>query len=571
LVRMTGLEPVHLAALPPQSSVSANSTTCAKPAYSSNSLSPAQEHFILNSLLQPDDRRDAKLFHFSARAEFTKFASMNLVTAFGKTAQSHPKKAAIFWGDEEFSYELLFAQTALAATKLQALGVKPGDRVGLWLKNCPEFVPAIFSILACGAVAVPINNFLKPDEIEHILTDADINVIVTDSAMAEHLPALTALRPQLQYWIVDELAKPENRTVTPSATLPSVANNVQRDDLAVIIYTSGTTGKSKGAMLTHGNLLHNVDSCRQVMLVMDHDRFVVLLPMFHSFMLCVGVMLPLITGGSMVLIRSLHPPKNIIADIFRRQATILPAVPSFFRTLAAAEMPPGLPLRICISGGAPLPVEILREFNRKMPIPLIEGYGLSEASPVVSLNPIQGPQKEGSIGKPIPDVEVTIQDDDGNILPIGSTGEVCVRGGNVMRGYWNQPEATAKTIRNGWLLTGDVGHGDAEGFFYITDRKKDMLIVNGINVYPREIEEILYHIPGVKEAAVVGVPDPRRGEHPVAFVAPNDGVTLDEREILNTLRQKLADYKVPKKINFVAALPRNPTGKVLKRELRQQV
>ncbi len=206
-----------------------------------------------------------------------------------------------------------------------------------------------------------------------------------------------------------------------------------------------------------------------------------------------------------------------------------------------------------------------------MPIPLIEGYGLSEASPVVSLNPIQGPQKEGSIGKPIPDVEVTIQDDDGNILPIGSTGEVCVRGGNVMRGYWNQPEATAKTIRNGWLLTGDVGHGDADGFFYITDRKKDMLIVNGINVYPREIEEILYHIPGVKEAAVIGVPDPRRGEHPVAFVAANDGVTLDEREILNTLRQKLADYKVPKKINFVTALPRNPTGKVLKRELRQQV
>ena len=496
---------------------------------------------------------------------------MNLVTAFGKSAQSHPKKAAVFWGDEEFSYGLLFAQTALAAERLQSLGVKPGDRVGLWLKNCPEFVPAIFSILACGAVAVPINNFLKPDEIEHILTDAGIDVIITDSAMAEHLPALTALRPQLKYWLVDELAKPENRAAALAATLPDKTSTVQRDDLAVIIYTSGTTGRSKGAMLTHGNLLHNVESCRQVMAVVDHDRFAVLLPMFHSFMLCVGVMLPLITGGSMVLIRSLHPPKNIIADIFRRGATILPAVPSFFRTLAAAEMPPGFPLRICISGGAPLPVEILREFNRRMPIPLIEGYGLSEASPVVSLNPIQGPQKEGSIGQPIPDVEVTIQDDDGNILPIGSTGEVCVRGGNVMRGYWNQPEATAKTIRNGWLLTGDVGHGDAEGFFYITDRKKDMLIVNGINVYPREIEEILYHIPGVKEAAVIGVPDPRRGEHPVAFVAANDGVTLDEREILNTLRQKLADYKVPKKINFIVALPRNPTGKVLKRELRQQV
>lgn len=495
---------------------------------------------------------------------------MNLFTAFARTAEAQPQKPAVFWGDDEHPYELLFAQSKWLALRLHEMGVKPGDRVGLWLKNCPEFVPALFAVLACGAVVVPINNFLKPEEILHILDDSGIDLMLTEEVMKPHLPALTAQRPNLRYWFVEEFYKPENRAAAVASVREATPHHAQRDDLAVIIYTSGTTGKSKGAMLTHGNLLHNVESCRQVMLVVDHDRFVVLLPMFHSFMLCVGVMLPLITGGSMVLIRSLHPPKNIIADVFRRQATILPAVPSFFRTLAAAEMPPGLPLRICISGGAPLPVEILREFNRKMPIPLIEGYGLSEASPVVSLNPIQGPQKEGSIGQPIPDVEVTIQDDDGNILPIGSTGEVCVRGGNVMRGYWNQPEATAKTIRNGWLLTGDVGHGDAEGFFYITDRKKDMLIVNGINVYPREIEEILYHIPGVKEAAVIGVPDPRRGEHPVAFVATNDGVTLDEREILNTLRQKLADYKVPKKINFVTALPRNPTGKVLKRELRQQ-
>lgn len=496
---------------------------------------------------------------------------MNLFTAFARTAEAQPQKPAVFWGDDEHPYELLFAQSKWLALRLHEMGVKPGDRVGLWLKNCPEFVPALFAVLACGAVVVPINNFLKPEEILHILDDSGIDLMLTEEVMKPHLPALTAQRPNLRFWFVEEFSRPENRAAALASIREAAPHQAQRDDLAVIIYTSGTTGRSKGAMLTHGNLLHNVESCRQVMAVVDHDRFTVLLPMFHSFMLCVGVMLPLITGGSMVLIRSLHPPKNIIADIFRRRATILPAVPSFFRTLAAAEMPPGLPLRICISGGAPLPVEILREFNRKMPIPLIEGYGLSEASPVVSLNPIQGPQKEGSIGQPIPDVEVTIQDDDGNILPIGSTGEVCVRGGNVMRGYWNQPEATAKTIRNGWLLTGDVGHGDAEGFFYITDRKKDMLIVNGINVYPREIEEILYHIPGVKEAAVIGVPDPRRGEHPVAFVAANDGVTLDEREILNTLRQKLADYKVPKKINFVAALPRNPTGKVLKRELRERV
>jgi long-chain acyl-CoA synthetase len=496
---------------------------------------------------------------------------MNLFTAFARTAQAQPKKPAIFWGDDEHPYELLLGQAHWLAARLHEMGVKPGDRVGLWLKNCPEFVPALFSVLACGAVVVPINNFLKPEEILHILDDAGIDLILTDAAMAGHLPALTAQRPNLRFWMVEDFAAPGNRDASLAAQLRTAPHRAQREDLAVIIYTSGTTGRSKGAMLTHGNLLHNVESCRQVMAAVDHDRFVVLLPMFHSFMLCVGVMLPFIVGGSIVLIRSLHPAKNILLDIFRRGGTILPAVPSFFRTLAAAEMPPGLPLRLCISGGAPLPMEILREFNSKMPIPLIEGYGLSEASPVVSLNPITGLRKEGSIGKAIPDVEVTVQDDDGNLLPIGTTGEICVRGGNVMRGYWNQPEATAKTLRNGWLLTGDVGHGDTDGFFYITDRKKDMLIVNGINVYPREIEEILYHIPGVKEAAVVGVPDLRRGEHPVAFVAAKDGVVLDEREILSVLRQKLADYKVPKKITFLEALPRNPTGKVLKRELRQMV
>ena len=492
---------------------------------------------------------------------------MNLASAFAAAAGEYPSKTAVFWGDEEHSYERLFTQSRQLAGHLQhTLGVQPGDRVGLWLKNCPEFVPALFAVLASGAVVVPINNFLKPDEVHHVIADAGIDVIITDATMAGHLPALAALRPQLKFWQVEEFSRMDAADVAADFALhPST-----REDLAVIIYTSGTTGRSKGAMLTHGNLLHNVESCRQVLAAVDHDRFVVLLPMFHSFMLCVGVLLPMIVGGSMVLIRSLHPPKNILQDIYRRRATILPAVPSFFRTLAAAPMPADLPLRICISGGAPLPVEILREFNRHMPIPLIEGYGLSEASPVVSMNPIAGPHKEGSIGRPIPDVEVTVQDDAGNLLPTGATGEICVRGGNVMRGYWNQPEATAKALRDGWLLTGDVGHGDTDGYFYITDRKKDMLIVNGINVYPREIEEILYQIPGVKEAAVVGMPDARRGEHPVAFVAAKDGTTLEEKAILALLRQRLADYKVPKKITFLPALPRNATGKVLKTELRLQ-
>jgi long-chain acyl-CoA synthetase len=323
-------------------------------------------------------------------------------------------------------------------------------------------------------------------------------------------------------------------------------------------------------MLSHGNLLANVESCRQMLMAVDADRFVVLLPMFHSFMLTVSVLLPLRVGGSMVLIKSLHPPKNVLAEIIQRQATILPCIPQFFRTLAGAPLPGRLPLRLCISGGAPLPAEILREFNAKMPIPLIEGYGLSEASPVVSLNPIAGPWKAGSIGVPVPGVEVSVQNDAGEILPPGATGELCVRGANVMLGYWNQPMETARALRNGWLLTGDIGHGDAEGYFYITDRKKDMLLVNGINVYPREIEEVLYQFTGVKEAAVIGVPDARKGEHPLAFVSASEGAQLDEKAILQFVRQKLADYKVPKHIIFMTALPRNATGKILKTALRQQ-
>jgi long-chain acyl-CoA synthetase len=232
------------------------------------------------------------------------------------------------------------------------------------------------------------------------------------------------------------------------------------------------------------------------------------------------------------------------------------------------SIPTDLPLRLCISGGAPLPGEILREFSERFPVPLLEGYGLSEASPVVSFNPIDR-QKPGSIGKPIADVEISVQDDNGKILDVRETGEICVRGGNVMLGYWNQPEETAKVMRGNWLLTGDIGHRDEEGYFFITDRKKDMLLVNGINVYPREIEEIIYKFPGVKEAAVIGVPDTRKGEQALAFVSVNDGVTIDEKAVQQFIREKLADYKVPKRVMVLPMLPRNPTGKILKTALRE--
>lgn len=496
---------------------------------------------------------------------------MNLSLALESSATKHAGKVAILYGTQEISYAALFGQSVQVAHQLLRKGqVQPGDRVGIWMKNCPEFVPSLFGILLAGGVVVPINNFLKPNEVSFILQDAGVHVLIAEPAHADAVVAINGLRtgqPPLTTLLAEPFAIENSAADFPGTHLPGRAR--LQSDLAVIIYTSGTTGHPKGAMLSHGNLLANVESCRQVLQTVDLDRFVVLLPMFHSFMLCVGVFLPMLAGCSMVVIKSLHPPKSILAEILHHQATILPAIPQFFRTLASVPLPPGFPLRLCVSGGAPLPGEILREFNAKMPIPLIEGYGLSEASPVVSMNPLRGPIKEGSIGIPIPNVEVTIQNDAGQILPSPERGELCVRGANVMQGYWNQPEETAKVLRQGWLCTGDIGFQDSDGYFFITDRKKDMLLVNGINVYPREIEEIIYQFPGIKEAAVLGMADPKRGETPVAFVALNEGTPLDEKELLQFVRARLADYKVPRRVHVLPALPRNATGKILKTALRQ--
>ncbi len=490
---------------------------------------------------------------------------MNLAIAFANCAEKHAQKTAIFYGEREVSYAELQSQSQKLAAHLQAkLGVKPGDRVALWLKNCPEFVAAVFGILQADAVVVPVNNFLKPAEVSYILNDAGMDVVITDAELGAHSAELKAARPNLQFFQIEEIA-----------SLPSSASRITHhascteSDLAVIIYTSGTTGKPKGAMLSHGNLLHNVQSCCIVLESVPDDCFAVLLPLFHTYMMTVGIFLPFTSGGSIVLVKSLHPPRAMLSEIFSRRATILPAVPSFYRMIVGAQLPTPLPIRIFISGSAPLPMQTLQEFEEKFKVPLIEGYGLSEASPVVSKNPLRGVRKAGSIGIPIANVEMSVQDEAGKFLGANETGEICVRGGNVMQGYWNQPAETAKAMRGEWLLTGDVGYRDADGYYYITDRKKDMLIVNGINVYPREIEEVIYQFPGVKEAAVIGVPDARRGEQGVAFVAAADGRTVDEKELAQFLRSKLADYKVPKQIILLPALPKNATGKILKTELRK--
>jgi long-chain acyl-CoA synthetase len=499
--------------------------------------------------------------------------TMNLAQAFANSAQKHAEKSALFWGERVYTYRELWSQSVFLSEILRnQFGIKPGDRVGLWLKNCPEFVPALFGILETGAVLVPINNFLKPDEVGFILGDAGIDVILTGAELSGQFQALKALRPTLRLLNVEHiLTSWRVPPATPAFEIADPKGAARREsDLAVLVYTSGTTGRPKGAMLSNGNLLHNVESCRIVLQTVDQDRFAVLLPMFHSYMLTVGLLLPLTVGGSILLVKSLHPVRNVIQELFARGTTVLPAIPQFYRGMANADIPTPLPMRVCISGSAPLPVQVLKDFEKRFGIPLIEGYGLSEASPVVAKNPLDRTRKPGSIGLPIPNVEMSVQDDAGHMLGVRQVGEICVRGGNVMLGYWNHPEETAKAFRNDWLLTGDLGFRDEEGYYYITDRKKDMLLVNGNNVYPREIEEVIYQFPDVKEAAVIGYPDPRRGEQPVAYVVPNENTTIDPDALLKFVRAKLADYKVPRQVIISPALPRNSVGKILKTTLREQ-
>jgi len=490
---------------------------------------------------------------------------VNLFTAFAKTVVRRRYHPAIFWGEAQLAYDWIAQRAAwLARALVRDFGVARGDRVAVWLKNSPEFPVALFGVWRAGGVVTVINNFLKPEEVAFILGDSGARVVITDASLAENQAKLAVLRPGQRFIRIEDF-----RAIA-EADAPAPAG-LDESDLAALLYTSGTTGHPKGAMLTHGNFLANVRSCLACLDFRDEDRLLVLLPQFHSFMFTVGTLCPLLKGASVVLVKSVSPFKHVLDDIIHRRATILPAVPPIHRALAGLPVGIELPsLRLCVSGGAPLPLEVLKQFHVRFPkLPLIEGYGPTESSPVATVNPIYGTPKAGSVGVPIPEVDLSIRDDAGKELPVGATGEICIRGPNVMRGYWQQPEETGKTIRDAWLYTGDIGHRDADGFYYITDRKKDMLLVNGINVYPREVEEVIHRFPGIKDAAVIGVPDARKGEQPLAFVVVAEGVPLDEKALHDFVREKLADYKVPRHFRVLPALPRNATGKVLKTALRE--
>ncbi len=479
-------------------------------------------------------------------------------------AATQPRKVCIFWGKERITYAELAAYIEQYANCLHAAhGVRPGDRVGILLKNSPEFIYALYAVLKSGATVVPINTFLKAPEIQHIVDDCQLKCLVTSADFDE------------------TISKVQGVAVVPLAKLGQDADTganwppVSPTELAVIIYTSGTTGKSKGAMLTHDNITSNVRSCIKALEPTKADRLTLLLPMFHSFMLTVCIFTPLSMGAGIVLIKSVQPFKLAMREIIRNRATILVGIPQLFQALADAKIPFWLhwvlKLHLAVSGAAPLPGETLAKFDRKFHFPLLEGYGLSEASPVVSFNPIRGVRKAGSVGVPLPGVQVKIFDDHDQELAADQLGEIVVSGPNVMRGYYNHPEETAAALRNNWLHTGDMGKKDADGYIYIVDRRKEMLLVRGMNVYPREIEEVLHQFPNVREAAVVPKPDEKRGEVPIAFVSPVEGAKLEPGAILSFCRERLADYKIPREIRVVESLPRTATGKIAKLELKKQV
>lgn len=514
---------------------------------------------------------------------------MNLSSQLHKTAKRLTDKPAYYFMGQSCSYAELDGAVTKFASGLEKLGVKKGDHVALLLGNSPHYVISLYGALRLGAVVIPINPIYTPDEIAYILINGDVKIVIALDSLLPLFEEAHHLLPQVKKFIVCETPKEESSSIdmnrlTANPKLQSFtqvlesgefsfqSSELDEDDVAVILYTSGTTGKPKGAMLTHKNLYSNAIDISNYLEMYENDRVITTLPMFHVFSLTVVVNAPLMNGATLIIV-----PKFSPAEIFRiakaYQATVFAGVPTMYNFLY--QYPNGKKqdfesLRLCISGGSSMPVALLKSFEEKFDVTISEGYGLSEASPVTCFNPLDRPRKPGSIGRSIMNVENKVVDELGEEVPVGEVGELIVRGPNVMKGYYKMPEETAATIRDGWLYTGDLARRDEEGYFYIVDRKNDMVIVGGYNVYPREVEEVLYNHQEVVEVAVLGVPDPNLGEAVRAFVVVKNPC-LTEEELLEYCRQHLAKYKVPSSIDFLDELPKNTTGKILRRSLREKV
>jgi len=506
---------------------------------------------------------------------------MTLIEMLGNSAKSYPKKKAIIFGKKQIVYHELIDQINRLNYGLIRLGIKKDEKIAILLKNCPEYITSYFAILKVGGIVIPLNFMLKEEELKYILDDARASTIITSP---EFMAMINRLKLRLeslkQVIVVGEKTPGEINFSELQGGSPAGEEvlDFRPDDVATILYTSGTTGHPKGVMLTHRNLISNIVASIKGIRLTKKDRVLCILPMFHSFTWMVCVLMPLYLGATLSIVESIKPFGKVIRNIIKNRTTIFVGVPPIYNVLSNIPVPRILisrllrilnPLRICVSGAASLPVEVLKKFEAKFHIPLLEGYGLTEASPVVSINPLER-RKPGSVGLPVSGVKVRVVDESGNQLSVGQKGELLVRGENVMEGYYKLPEVTEKAIKEGWLYTGDIAKIDEDGYIYIVDRKKDMIIVRGLNVYPREIEEAIYLNPKVAEAAVIGIKHRLRGEAPKAYVTLKEGEDMGDVELIRFLRERLASYKVPRTIEFRDSLPKTPTGKILKRELRKE-
>ncbi|HJR19957.1 MAG TPA: long-chain fatty acid--CoA ligase [Actinomycetota bacterium] len=501
---------------------------------------------------------------------------MNVSDLLRRTAQRIGHKPALIFHDQPIGYAELDREVDRAAAGFAALGVRPGDRVGLLVHNIPHFVYAYLGLARAGGVTIPLNTMYTADEVSFILADADARAVVVSEPFAGTVDGMRDTLPMLEHVVVAGTSAPmgamtwEQMLGRGTGEPPSVQPGP--DDLAVLAYTSGTTGRPKGAMLTHANLLANLEQMSQAELLAEAEDDVVLLalPMFHIYALNVILGLTTRVGATAVLMERFDATGSLDA-VERHGVTILFGAPPMF---IAWLNTPGVErfdlskVRVAISGAAPLPGAVLEDFRRKLGITIWEGYGLTETAPGVTSNAMGQEAKPGSIGKPLPGVEVRIVDASGDDVEDGDPGEIIVRGPNVFRGYWRQDQATAEVIVDGWFHTGDVGYADADGYIFLVDRKKDLIIVSGFNVYPREVEDAIFRHPKVADTAVVGIPHPYTGEAVKAFVVLKPGEATTEEEILEFCRRSLARFKCPQVVEFVKELPHLPTGKVLRRLLR---
>ena len=483
----------------------------------------------------------------------------NLVRLFDSLCLAHGPCTAVIHGEERFTYGELGRAVNALANRLRRMGIRRGDHVAVMLPNAPEFVFSYFALLKLGAVAVTLNTMSTPHELAHLLGNSDAVGLITTEALArkyrEAAPAVPGCRHLL---LTDAEAGQAGMPAALREEPPTVeAEDPEPDDPAVMIYTAGLTGKPLGAVLTHKNLLTQATLFQVITSANEQDRCLAVIPYFHSFGAATNLLGALGCGASMVLMDR-FTLEGLFAAIARHRVTYLCAVPRLFLGMlfhAGADRYDTSSLRFCITGGSAMAPEFMPLFAEKFRVLFREGYGLTEASPVCAVSRFEKPQKPGSIGQAIPGMEARVVGENGQDLPVGETGELLIRGDNVMAGYYRNPEATARVIRDGWLHTSDLAFLDEEGCIFLKGRKKRMVITSGFNVYPQEIEEVLARHPAVARCRVEGKTDLMRGEIVKAVIVREPGAEADEREILRHCRTYLSAYKVPREVAFVPEIP----------------